>query len=309
MIQTNAISFGSEAAALCGTTGRVLGVLGNAVYLESDRDHVVGVVGEEAPDSPITLRVSDLHAVLLALNGRDRLRFQASQERLEIGEAARIFWRGSQHYSPKQPPALGTPSARTQAVDTLATLIMSGEPREGCGRLTPFLQALTPGDADPAPLQESLAANPLLRRVALLLIELHAGIREACSERATSALTGLLGLGPGLTPSGDDMAAGILASLVWQARLGAMPGLCVSRLVGSVRKAAPRRTNRISARMLLHAGGGVLYAPAMSLGVALLAGDLAGMHAPARQLFQIGNSSGVDLAIGLLFGSLVGVSN
>jgi hypothetical protein len=69
-----------------------------------------------------------------------------------------------------------------------------------------------------------------------------------------------------------------------------------------VRAAAPQRTNRISARLLWHAGEGTLYAPALDLGAALFGGDAAGVAAPTRRLFAIGHTSGVDLAVGLLAG-------
>ncbi len=126
-------------------------------------------------------------------------------------------------------------------------------------------------------------------------------------ERAARALASLLGLGTGLTPSGDDLVAGILASLVWQSNLGAIPAPFAKHLVESVREAAPGKTNHISARLLHHAGDGLLYAPAMELGAALLLGATDSIIAPARRLLSIGHSSGADLATGLLTGVVAGI--
>jgi hypothetical protein len=135
--------------------------------------------------------------------------------------------------------------------------------------------------------------------------------QEAASELdvalASEALVSLLGLGIGLTPSGDDMIAGILASLVWQARLGAVPGDFVQRLADIVRDAAPGGTNDISVRLLWYAGNGLLYAPAMELGTALLGGYVTSLVAPARRLLSIGHSSGADIATGLLAGIVAGI--
>ena len=120
---------------------------------------------------------------------------------------------------------------------------------------------------------------------------------------AAEALVSLIGLGSGLTPSGDDVVSGIMAVLVWHARLGALDNDALRVIAAKVLGAAAK-TNSISARLLHHAGEGVLYAPAMELGAALLAGEAVGVREPARRLFSIGNTSGTDLATGLLVGCL-----
>jgi hypothetical protein len=80
----------------------------------------------------------------------------------------------------------------------------------------------------------------------------------------------------------------------------------VPALVAAVHAAAPHRTTRISARLLQYAGAGLVYAPAMDLGAAVLRGDAAAVPAAAHRLFAIGSTSGVDLATGLLLGALIG---
>jgi hypothetical protein len=118
---------------------------------------------------------------------------------------------------------------------------------------------------------------------------------------AAFALTSLIGLGHGLTPSGDDIVCGVVAALLWQSHIGAIHHNVMQPIMSAVLDATPR-TNRISARLLHHACDGILYAPAMELGSALLAGDSDGIALPAARLFTIGNSTGADLATGLLIG-------
>ncbi len=112
-----------------------------------------------------------------------------------------------------------------------------------------------------------------------------------------------MGLGEGLTPAGDDLVSGILAALVWQARLEGDPASSVEQLRDRILEAVPR-TNRISARLHHYASTGVLYAPAIALGTALLAGEAQAVREPAHDLFSIGNTSGVDVATGVLVGCL-----
>jgi hypothetical protein len=96
---------------------------------------------------------------------------------------------------------------------------------------------------------------------------------------------------------------GLLAALHWQARLGTVPPEPVVALTAAVQAAAPRQTTRLSIRLLAHAAGGILYAPAMTLGTALLAGDPGAVPALARALCAIGHTSGTDLAVGLGLGT------
>src|SRR5262249_53397323 len=128
--------------------------------------------------------------------------------------------------------------------------------------------------------------------------------RAGDADGAGSALVSLLGLGEGLTPSGDDIASGILAALVWRTRLGHESAPADEKLTDHV-LAATSRTNRISARLLYYATQGILYAPAIQLGAALLAGDARAADEPTQRLFAIGHSTGLDVATGLLVGCLV----
>lgn len=123
--------------------------------------------------------------------------------------------------------------------------------------------------------------------------------------KAASALVGMLGLGPGLTPSGDDLLAGIVAALVWQARLGSGQPHLARSLANAIKCTASRVTNHISARFLWHACEGVLYAPAFDVGAALLSGDTAGVKAALPRLLTVGHTTGADLAAGLLVGTLL----
>jgi hypothetical protein len=118
-------------------------------------------------------------------------------------------------------------------------------------------------------------------------------------EQVGEMLRGMLGLGEGLTPMGDDLAMGVLAGMVWLAEAGKLDRGWVVGEVENVRGVAGEATNRISERLLWYAGEGVLYAPAMELGVALLAGDVNKVDDAARRLLAIGHSTGYGVGIGM----------
>ncbi len=105
-------------------------------------------------------------------------------------------------------------------------------------------------------------------------------------------MDGLLGLGPGLTPAGDDVLAGALVTLVAAADPRAVA------LRAGVRAAAPQRTTAVSAALLRHAGRGEC-GPELADLLRALAGAADPVVALGR-LCAVGHSSGAALAWGVL---------
>jgi len=111
------------------------------------------------------------------------------------------------------------------------------------------------------------------------------------------AVLGLLGLGPGLTPSGDDIIAGALVTL--RAIAGASPALAVraDTVAQTVVSSAPGRTSLVSADLLGHAAAGRCVPQLAALLAALDRGG--SLDAPLCALLSVGHSSGGDLARGV----------
>lgn len=108
----------------------------------------------------------------------------------------------------------------------------------------------------------------------------------------------VLGLGPGLTPSGDDFVGAILFALAHAPRTEFrqhMPALQTR-----IRAAARTRSNVISAALLDDLMQGASYAALHEM-LAALQSDSAAQIAPALQgLLRLGASSGADMLAGLL---------
>jgi hypothetical protein len=127
--------------------------------------------------------------------------------------------------------------------------------------------------------------------------------------QAVDAAERIVGLGPGLTPSGDDALAGLLLSL----RLlgGAVPGggravWLADWLGAAVTAHAGDRTTSLSATLLHCAARGQASVEA----AAVLRG-IAGQDPlvpAARRLLATGHTSGADLAWGLLLGCRAALS-
>lgn len=135
---------------------------------------------------------------------------------------------------------------------------------------------------------------------------------QAGRESLASALAGgwtvdeaadrLVGLGPGLTPAGDDLLAGAVAGMVIFGRaLGHRSALDLAEHVTVAAGDRAARTTVLAADLLRHAGTGAVAEP-----VATVCGALTGqrpLESALDQLLTVGHTSGHDLAQGLLLGA------
>lgn len=269
-----ATSLGYEAAALresSATVGRIIGVVSGGVYIESLEGYVICLVSKEGVASPLSVKINDFRLVSQALENRVGAKVRISKEGLTIGEDLEVGWRHARKWNAATPDIMGTTEDRDAAIRKLEKALF------------PF----TPKGAE--------------------RIEGIAGLLEQAIERSTweaagEALAALLGAGEGLTPLGDDITMGVIAGLVWRARLGELDERAVRQLAATVSESAAKLTNKISNRLLLYAGHGLLYEPAIELGAALLAGNAGIVQEKMDKLAQIGASTGYGVGLGLLWG-------
>lgn len=119
---------------------------------------------------------------------------------------------------------------------------------------------------------------------------------------AASFVRSLIGLGAGLTPSGDDLLVGYLAGL-WCTVLDKSERM---KFISSLGKAVIRlshRTNDISRTYLYHASRGQVSSRLADLAEAVCHGENSDrLPAIAESAMQAGHTSGMDAVTGLLIG-------
>jgi hypothetical protein len=115
--------------------------------------------------------------------------------------------------------------------------------------------------------------------------------RDAPLDSLRVVALALGGLGPGLTPAGDDALSGVLFAS------RALGGPTVEPALAAVARAV--RTNAVATALLEAATGGFHIEPVHDLVVAAAAGDRTAAEAAAAALNQFGSSSGADVAYGL----------
>ncbi|MGW5240118.1 DUF2877 domain-containing protein [Monashia sp. NPDC004114] len=119
----------------------------------------------------------------------------------------------------------------------------------------------------------------------------------AQGDRAAATLWGgrVIGLGPGLTPSGDDFVTGLAAMVAAPGtRIHAL-GPWLRRLVWTHRT----RTNVISWTAMHEAARGRVRESLIAVLDAVAAGDAGALHSAARRVITIGNTSGTDIVTGM----------
>jgi hypothetical protein len=113
-----------------------------------------------------------------------------------------------------------------------------------------------------------------------------------------AAADALLGLGPGLTPSGDDFVGGVLCARNWAGTRADD----WSRAAALVIERARTRTHPISVALLEDLAAGEGHEPLHDVVDALIRRDERRALAAVEQLGALGHSSGWDMLTGLLVG-------
>ncbi len=126
--------------------------------------------------------------------------------------------------------------------------------------------------------------------------------RRLDAPAACAAAEALIGVGPGLTPSGDDFLVGYLTGLQRVAGERPLREGFVSTLGAEIVRLS-RRTTEVSRAYLEHAAQGRVSGVLADLARAIGRGEsIADTQRAARAALRVGSTSGADSVLGLLLG-------
>ena len=273
-----------------GWSGEILGVHPRSCYLMDEDGEIYAIVQENLGNGPLNLVIPGSAAPpfqqlavgeTVRSNG-DVLMLSAS---LDVGLAKAELW------DPKPYVALGADlGLLRRSLAVLFEAATTDPPDKSLTHLLPYLEE----EDLPAPL---LKVPHFPRSHALM-----AGVAEGLANRNRRGLkvvtSSLAGLGPGLTPAGDDFLAGVLLvlALVQQYRADAELGEIGAMLLET---AAPR-THEISAAYLKAAHAGEANDRWHRLLAALAVGEPPAIAESARVVMQTGETSGADMLAGFV---------
>jgi hypothetical protein len=273
--------------------GSVLAAFSRAIYLQSEMGELFWITTE---DAPMHRRCAQASSPLPRLS--TGAGFQVQGQILNI-DPCYSFDMGTLFvwHEPHQ-DELVEPDFLYSRVHTYFTALDYSQAK-GFGRLIPFILALlqdAPSDPLPEPTDSILLyARPTVMNIALTCLEREP---SCISQNANT----LIGLGTGLTPSGDDFLGGMFFAL--KTLQSYYPNM-VSREYLPDLEPYRSRTHLISFTLLNDLARGHAVAPLHHILNGLISGKPAESIYPfVSQLTQIGHSTGWDLLAGLLTGLL-----
>ena len=263
---------------------------------------LVSLVPEVVQRGPlnVTLRVpvGPPRMISFGIRAGDKVRVHGFT--LELGDRYLITFGSARVYSPKhkftlQMLANNEIEANLEVVRKTALLFGN---MAGLGELL----ALTPLEAARVTAENlNIFASSALHRI----VRLEQAFRSGKKNPVKDAVCDLIGLGPGLTPSSDDMLAGlVLVSVLYAKNRGYVQG--VSRVLTQVvAEEARGRTTILSEEYLRQAASGRGNEPVIRLCAVLLTGGPESVERETRRVLAIGETSGTDTVLGIVLGMML----
>lgn len=281
------IGYAAAVALSPGVKGRVIGITSRGFFVMLGEVQVV-FGSKELEASPLTLNLELEREAWNTIEMGSAV--VVDEQGVQIGEALRLFWQPDAVWKPPLPHQRAIDHrAMLEHMRQTARLLLSVKGRVGLGV---FLAGML-GLAELPNSQESALVWARLR-------ESKAAWRSGDAERVCQAADLLFGMGLGLTPSGDDVVAGLLLVL---RRWGLLTPFekTGADLARRLVEGSAGRTTRISQAILANAAEG--YADERLLKA--LDGMVTGERTPeacAKLLARYGGSSGVDALVGMAVG-------
>ena len=141
----------------------------------------------------------------------------------------------------------------------------------------------------------------LTRKLSQPVLDLIAATKIFDAATSTDAAQKMIGLGPGVTPTGDDILLGYLAGL-WSTAGEDKENLAFIERSGKAVSQLTAQTNEISRTYLYHAIHGQFSSSLINLLDAIDHGDEKQILIATKDALRVGHSSGMDSVTGLLIG-------
>ncbi len=279
-----------------GQCGKILAVFSKAIYLLTETDALFWITTDEAPMHRRCAQISPPLPGPLAGSP-----FRVEDRRLTI-DPDFIFDidSASSWDAPRlDPNAAWKITELPERIHSLFSRLDFSQ-AGGCGNFIPLILSLTRSD----PIEPfSKYPDPILQFSQPFVLDMARACLESQPSRISQTAGKLIGLGTGLTPSGDDFVGGFLFAV--NQLQAAFPAFDFTPYAIPVEGYAAR-TPSISFTLLKDHTDGHAIAPLHRIINALISGEpLEGIHPFISQLTQIGHSTGWDLLTGLLTGLLL----
>jgi len=266
-------------------------------------DELVGVARNSISRSPINL-ITDIPSSknMPSLGVRKGMQVRKVGNRVLVGEVLEISLEGAQLWRPKTRAerCLG-PELIKRNLELAKRLAANKSGREGLGQLLPNVEEIVSGIV-PHVSYSNQVIEVALPHLVNLVKSVRAGDVRGVEESAQK----LVGLGPGLSPSADDALSGFTASLWWVSH-SLNRGINSVKGINETIVSCSGTTTLLSQQLLRHAAKGETNERVGGLLEAILAGTTSDVEKGVEEVLQIGETSGIDIMVGLLLGVQLGL--
>ena len=284
-------SIGTLAYAACQSPApaNVIGVTSRGLFLRVLPQRII-FVSFEHYRSPLTInldqsfdRLSAIEIGAMAQLSGARLIFPSIESSISLSENA--IW-----YCPLPTAESQPDTEQRRMVQMIAQGVLARRHSAGWAAILPRLVDLP--DALPLSAEQAIALDRL--------IALRHAIQTSDSQAVIFGLTGLLGQGSGLTPSGDDVVIGLLLILARSLRLKSHTGreYMLKQVTAPIVSEAYRRTTAISANLIECAAAGQGDERLINVADGIAAGS-ASIGECIDCVLEWGSSSGIDALAGM----------
>ena len=267
--------------------GAVSGITSRGIFLHLKSGWVIFLSTEEYK-GPLTINLQDDPQGLQALEPGTPVQIQAGQLHFSAAGLTIHTSEAAQWKTPPKPlTMLSAEKRKTQLISLARQVLVARKPDGLCALLAKLLD-----------LPNGFGNNDRIKVQFTHEIEhLKQALVSNQAAQVTTALEPFLGLGEGLTPSGDDLATGLLLALNRWGKL-LKPALEIEALDRSVVHMAYSRTTTLSANLIECATLGQADERLASALDGLLSGQ-PGLDICAANLLAWGNASGCDALVGM----------
>ena len=294
----SAVGIGATAwcVAATGCAARVMGIASRGVFLLAPSQQVI-FVSSERYRSPLTINLDRFCDRLFAVEVGAAAHFSATRLIFPSIEFAISF---SEDAVWQCPPPSGVARPRVDQLQTAQAIADGVLARRGIDGLASVLPAVLGSVVAPA-----LSAEQTVWVGQLLAV--RQALRANDAAAVLTGLSGMLGQGRGLTPSGDDVVVGLLLMLARSSRLNLQAGsaLRMNSQAGSenmlkhVVAAAYQRTTTLSANLIECAADGQGDERLITVADGIVTAS-ASIDKCVEGLLGWGSSSGIAALVGMV---------
>lgn len=262
---------------------------------------LVGIARGDVPKGPFNIIIDIGSSTSMQSLVRKGMSVSVAGGSLVIGGELTISLKGAGIWGPRRGVTKALDVKLVRRNLSLARELAGGR-KGGLGQLVPHVESTVSGAPfdDPQLNQVSRAALPHITALVSAVRSRDLGLVKQSAKN-------LVGLGPGLSPSADDMLAGFMAGLRWTINSFRGDVARVDEVNRTIVAHAVKDTTLLSQQLLKHAARGEVNEAVGSLLEAILAGESGDVKVAIEKVLAMGESSGVDTSVGISLGLLLGL--